>query len=447
MPHFIPDALLIRGSISISIVSKNIIIVGGGLAGLSAAVYLARAGRTVTIFERRRYLGGRAVTHLRHGYRFNLGPHAFYRNGLGWNVLRELGIPVRGGMPKGRGIAMLGDERFKFPGTAWSLFTTTLFGLKAKAEAALLLLRIRRIDPKPYAAMTVREWIDANVSNERLRQLLEASFRLATYSGRADLQSASAALAQLRLALRGVVYVDEGWQKIVDSLHSAAVASGVNFVTSSRVVNVDHDGSAVRGVELGGLELDVRNDTMSLAMPDMSDPDKGTRIPAATVLLAVDPVTARELVPDLDWPATTAVTASCLDIALSRLPESRNTFALGIDKPLYYSVHSKWAQLTPKGGALLHVARYGEGTEEELERLVDEMQPGWRDLIVHRRFLPAMTVSNTLVEPEGKSLRMRATTPVKGLYVAGDWVDEGGILSDAAFSSARAAAKAILAEG
>ena len=52
-----------------------------------------------------------------------------------------------------------------------------------------------------------------------------------------------------------------------------------------------------------------------------------------------------------------------------------------------------------------------------------------------------------LVEPEGKSLRMRATTPVKGLYVAGDWIDEGGILSDAAFSSARAAAKAILAEG
>lgn len=427
--------------------SKNVIIVGGGLAGLSAAVYLARAGRTVTIFERRRYLGGRAVTHLRHGYRFNLGPHAFYRNGLGWNVLRELGIPVRGGIPKPRGVAMLGEERYKLPSNPWSLLTTSIFGLKAKAKAAMLMLRIRRIDPKPYSSMTVREWIDANASDERLRQVLEAMFRLATYSDRADLQSAGAALAQLRLAIRGVVYVDEGWQKIVDSLHSAAVASGVNFVTSSRVVNVHHDGGAVSGVELGGLEVDVRNDTMSLAMPDMTDPDKGTRIPAETVLLAVDPSTARELAPDLDWPTSSAVTAACLDVALSKLPEPRNTFAIGIDKPLYYSVHSKWAQLTPKGGALLHAMRYGEGTEGELETLVDEMQPGWRDLIVHRRFLPAMTVSNALVEPEGRSSRMRAVTPVRGLYVAGDWVNEGGILSDAAFASARAAAKAILTAG
>jgi phytoene dehydrogenase-like protein len=427
-------------------VSKNVIVVGGGLAGLAAAVYLARAGRTVTIFERRRYLGGRAVTHLRHGYRFNLGPHAFYRGGHGWNVLRELGIPVRGGIPKGRGVAMLGNERYRWPGNVWSFLTTQFLGAGAKAKMAMLLLRIWRIDPKPYASMTVREWIDANASDTRMRQLLEALFRLATYSDRPDLQSASAALAHVRLALRGVVYIDEGWQKIVDSLHSAAVASGVNFVTSSRVVSVDHEDGAVRGVELGGLEIEDNKDTISIVMPDMSDPDKGTRIPASTVLLAVDPSTARELVPGIDWPRSSAVMMSSLDVALSRLPEPRNTFAMGIDKPFYFSVHSAWAQLTPKGGALLHAARYGEGgKEDELEAIVDEMQPGWRDLVVHRRFLPSMTVSNALAQPEGKAPRVGAVTPIKGLYVAGDWVDEGGILSDAAFASARVAAKAIIA--
>ena len=74
--------------------AKNVVIVGGGIAGLAASIYLARGGRTVTLFEKRRYLGGRAVTHLRHGYRFNLGPHAFYRGGEGSKVLGELGIPA-----------------------------------------------------------------------------------------------------------------------------------------------------------------------------------------------------------------------------------------------------------------------------------------------------------------------------------------------------------------
>jgi hypothetical protein len=34
---------------------------------------------------------------------------------------------------------------------------------------------------------------------------------------------------------------------------------------------------------------------------------------------------------------------------------------------------------------------------------------------------------------------------VQGLYIAGDWVGDEGVLSDAALASSRAAAKAILA--
>ena len=55
----------------------------------------------------------------------------------------------------------------------------------------------------------------------------------------------------------------------------------------------------------------------------------------------------------------------------------------------------------------------------------------------------AMTVSNALVRPN--TPRPPAVTKVKGLYLAGDWVGEEGILADAALGSARTAAKAILA--
>ena len=428
---------------------KNVIIVGGGVAGLAASIYLAKAGKTVTIFEKKRQLGGRAITHLRHGYRFNLGPHAVYRRGASATVYRDLGIALRGGTPKARGLALYGGERYRLPAGPFSLFFSGLLGMKAKFEAARVLFRLGRIDAKPYAGMTAREWLMSYIRDERLRELLEAYIRLATYTNAPGELSAEAALTQLRLVLGGVMYVDEGWQKIVDALHSHAVTAGVNFITSSRVVRVDHD-SRVRGIELGGLELEDRNDTMSVALPEIPPEGvQGTRLPADVVLLAVDPDTVEELVGDAMPSAASPVVAACLDVALSTLPVKETTFALGIDQPLYFSVHSAWAQLTPRGGALLHAMKYrGDGTapasEHELELLLDQLQPGWRDLVVHRRYLPAMVVSNALHKP--RTPRPTPETPIRGLYVAGDWVGEQGMLSDAALSSARAAAQAIIAE-
>lgn len=422
--------------------NRNVFIIGGGLSGLAASLYLARGGFAVTIFERRRFLGGRAITQLRQGYRFNLGPHAVFRGGAAMRVYHELGIPIRGGVVKGRGIALRGGERYRLPSGPFSMLATGLLTVRAKAEAAKLLVRIARLDPSRDHAMSVREWLDANVSDAVLRETMEALVRLATYSADTR-QSAAFALAQLKVARRRVLYVDEGWQKIVDALHSAAVAAGVNFVTSSRIVRVDHDGGAVRGIEMGELELEDHADTMSIAMPDMhAYGGEGARIPADHVILAVDPATVRSLA-GIEAGPFTPVNAACLDVALSRLPDPETTLAAGTDTPEYFAVHSRWAQLTPKGGALVHVARYGEGTEAELEALLDKLQPGWREVLVHRRYLPSMVVSNALVTPSMN--RPTAATGVRGLYVAGDWVGDQGLLSDAALWSARAAAKAILA--
>jgi phytoene dehydrogenase-like protein len=447
-------------------VSKNVIVVGGGIAGLTAAIYLARGGCRVTIFEKKPYLGGRAITHLRKGFRFNLGPHAVYRAGTAAQVYRELGVPIRGGSPKRRGTAIVDGERHKLPVSLLSLLTTGLLSGKAKMEAASLMFRLRRLDTKPFESITVREWLDTAVSNERLRQVMASLVRLATYSAD-ETQSAAAGLEQLKLIMRGgVIYVDEGWQKIVDGLHSHAVTSGVNFVTSSRVIGVEHDQS-VRAIVLGGLEVPRRNDTMSVALPDVTpEAVKGTRLPVEHVVLAVDPMTADELIGNgfsHAWRQLKPVTVDCLDVALSRLPDRKRTFAIGIDKPLYLSVHSAYAQLTPRGGALIHVAKYraapgptsgaddydvvrvteaSRADEQELELLLDEMQPGWRDVVVHRRFLPAMTVAHALRTPGTE--RPSPQTPVRGLYIAGDWVGSEGILSDAALASARAAARAIL---
>jgi phytoene dehydrogenase-like protein len=443
-------------------VAKNVIVVGGGLAGLAASIFLARGGCSVTLFEKRRLVGGRAITHLRHGYRFNIGGHAFYKHGVGASVCRDLGIPIRGGLVKAKGVALVNGDEPTLPTGIGSLLTTSLLTLRGKTQLGLALLRIRGKNGANVGDITVREWLDKTFDDARARNVMEALLRLATYSDHADEASAPLALAQMRAALRGTIYVDEGWQRIVDSMHSAAVSAGVHFVSSARVVGVVQDG-AVRAVELGGLEADADlHNTLSIALPD-ANPDEveGPLIPAENVVLAVDPLTAYQLAGNVGaaWPNASPVTAACLDVGLRSLPNPKRTFALGIDQPVYFSVHSQFAQLTPKGGALIHLARYRKetrATEQEidggatalnddermLEGLLDRLQPGWRDVLVHRRFLPSMRVSNAIATPHAP--RPPVTTPVKGLYVAGDWVGEEGLLSDASLASARAAAKAIL---
>src|SRR5262249_26346845 len=161
------------------------------------------------------------VTHIRHGYRFNLGPHAFYRGGEGSRVLAELGIPVRGGKPRTSGVALYGKERHRLPSGFFSLMATGLFGFKDKLEAAALLSRIKRMKKTAeFASMSTRQWLDTNISRPRVREAFEAFLRLATYCTEMQKMNAGAALAHLRLAMRGVIYIDEGWQKLVDALHS-----------------------------------------------------------------------------------------------------------------------------------------------------------------------------------------------------------------------------------
>jgi NADPH-dependent glutamate synthase beta subunit-like oxidoreductase len=53
-------------------------IIGAGISGLTAAILLARAGRTVTVFEQSSEVGGRARTTKIGDFYFNQGPHALY---------------------------------------------------------------------------------------------------------------------------------------------------------------------------------------------------------------------------------------------------------------------------------------------------------------------------------------------------------------------------------
>lgn len=416
---------------------SDTIIIGGGLAGLTAAAYLARAGKQVTVLEKAKGLGGRAQTQVRNGYQFNLGPHALYMGTGGTDVLAELEVAWSGGKATAAGNAVYKGNLYRLPVSPKSILQSKLLSAGEKIAFARLYTRMQQIDPATVAEVPVGTWINQQTDSPRLRHLLAAIVRISTYANAPEQLSMAVFLQQLQLGA-DVRYLDGGWQTLVTGLQETAVSHGADIRTGVRVTGVVETAEAV---------------TVHLA--------NGESLQTSSVILAVDPQTAGRLLPAnqalRQWAETTRpVRAAILDVALSRLPNPEGNFALGIDEPTYLSNHTRFAQLGPQGGHLLHVAKYLPLTETDpaqdeaaLTHLLDLCQPGWQEHTVERRFLPNMVVINRLATAEEGGLNGRPGYVLphsQRLYLAGDWVGPHGWLADAAFVSGKQAAELALAQ-
>ncbi len=418
--------------------TDNIIIVGGGLAGLTAAVMLARANRRVTLLEKAAHVGGRAMTSHEQGFAFNLGPHALYAEGAAARTFKALGIQYTAHRPQLGGYALVEGRRETFPSGALSLMTTGLFSTVEKFEAGQWLTKLGKLDVSNLQGVTLHDWLESNLRHLRVRQLIQALARLTTYAGDAQRQSAAAAIAQIQLGISsGVRYVDGGWQTLVDGLREAALAAGVTIETGQRAQSVMVEQGRVQGVALADESMRAAPAVIIAASPPEVISMTESFAPAAWSQQL------KELIP---------VKAACLDVALSRLPQPDARFGLGVDQPFYFSVHSATAQLAPANGALIHVAKYlmtdettsAKSLEAELEQVLDLMQPGWREVLVKRRFMPALTVNHALVTA-GTTGRPEVSVPsAAGLFITGDWVGAEGQLADVSVASAVSATQQVV---
>ena len=421
--------------------SVDTAIVGGGLAGLTAAVYLARAGRSgghpqsVALLEKARRPGGRAVTREQEQFHFNLGAHALYVEGEAYQIFKELDIPFSGHPPSlGVPRSVVGGEALSLPRL---LLTSRVLSAREKVNLMATFIRILRTSPAAVENVTVQSWLEQHTLSAAVRQNILALLRVASYTHAPTQLSAAVLMRQIQLTVRGnVLYLDGGWQTLVDGLQTAAEVGGARIISGARVKSVKQ--------ETQGSRIILEDDR---------------RLAAGSVILAVDPQEAARLLPGSEavqhWAETsTPVQVAALDVGLRRLPRPEVTFAQGIDQPLYYSVHSSAAELAPDGSALVHTLKYlapdgrdnPEADEAELEALLDLLQPGWRDEVAVRRFLPRMTVVQRMATA-GERLGGRPGPDVpgrEGVYVAGDWVGPDGWLADAAVASARSAARLVL---
>jgi phytoene dehydrogenase-like protein len=415
----------------------DVVVVGGGLAGLMAAARIARAGRSIELFEQAGRVGGRATTNDVKGVQFNMGPHALYAHGAACRLLREMQVPISGHFPSpGRPLVVLGKASYRLPASLGRLIVSRLLRPLEKVRLGRLFTTLSRIDTRQLDRTPLRAWIEQTAGSGPLALLLAALVRVSTYVDDADRLSTGVALDQLRLAIEGnVLYLDDGWQTIVDGLRRAATDHGA-------VLHAGHRAQSVATTERG---VSVRL-------------SGGETIAARAAILAVEPEEACRL---LDLPAEAPLTrwarrqlpvpAACLDVALDQLPRPRDRFALGLDAPIYFSVHSAAARLGPADAHVLHVMKYLRGDSQEppatvqgeLEAFLDHVQPGWRSHLVARRFLPRMTVSHALPLASEGGAEGRPAVQIgerRNVLLAGDWVGPAGMLADAAAASAAQAA-------
>jgi len=369
---------------------QEVTVVGGGIAGLVAAISIAEGGRAVTLHEARSHLGGRGET-TPGPHHANLGAHALYRHGGFEAWLRERDLFPEARSPRVYALRLMHCGR-----------------LRRIPLPLLPLLRLQRAEAP--VEIDFRSWARLKVGDEAAEAAIGFA-ALPTFHG--DPGTLSAAFVQERiqrsLMNNAVCYVVGGWQRLIDALASEAEAAGVRIQLRSQLKELPNGPTVV-----------------------------ATSLDRARSLLAD---------PTLTWPqARTAM----FDLAL-RKSRRDPTGVLDIDSRVYASVYSAVdPSLAPKGEALLQcVAGVCDGEDpaagqERIERVLDASYRGWRERITWKRqgFLNGGAGP---ADPPGTCWRDRpAIERGANRWLVGDSVAAPGILSEVSVESARLAAASLL---
>ncbi|MBT2755735.1 NAD(P)/FAD-dependent oxidoreductase [Mesobacillus foraminis] len=416
----------------------DIVIVGGGLAGYVAANFLTSTNLSILIVEKGKSVGGRARTNKIEQQCLNLGPHALYKKGKAWSILEELDVALNGKSPKLSGLLIENNIEYAAPFSPIDLFTTRFLNWKERMEWVVVLVKIMSADPEMLADQTFHQWAKDVTRSKKVESLLYTLGRLATYCHAPDMASAKVMVANLKNAMGGVQYLDGGWQMIIDQLHNKAISSGVQVQSRSLV-------KQIKPIEQNQFKLVLSSDEEILGK---------------YIICTAGPDELNEMLGEKHdhdrnsfFAQIKAVRGATLDVALTQLPCPNRLFAMGIPDPLYYSVHSNAATLSDDpNNAVLHVFKYHHPSDYidetrvkiELEQFLDQLQPGWRQYVITKRFIPNITVNQRLPQIGDEQQLTRSTTKIPGLYIAGDWASPDCILADGAASSGKQAAEEII---
>lgn len=362
-------------------------VVGGGLAGMVAAIECAEQGAEVLLHEARDSLGGRARS-TDGPFRANFGPHALYKGRQNWRWLVERDLLPPTAKPAARAV------RYRHEG------------------------RLRRIPPfaalRAFAKLRHEAPLDRNFHGWASEHCGEkAAAILCAWAGpfsfHHDPGSLSAAFVAERLrwiySPPSIRYVPGGWGEIVARLEGRARTLGVQIETGSRV----------------------------------------EELPAPPVIVATELSEARDLLGDQSLSGESG-NVLALDLGLA----SRRGDPLAILDLDEGMLAERFPGSAPHGQVLIQ-ACHGLSPNADpnealgrLETLLDSAFSGWREREVWRRRQHVVGRTGAVDLPGQNWEDRPAIDRGDGVYLVGDMVAAPGLLSEVSFTSAIEASRLAL---
>ncbi len=440
---------------------KRVVVVGGGLAGITAALDCADAGARVTLVEVRRRLGGAAYSFERDGLRMDNGQHVFLRCCTAYrDLLARLGstglvsiqprleIPV---LSPGRAPTVLRRNGLPAPlHLAGALARYPLLPARGRLAAARAALALGRLDPADPSLdrVTFGQWLADHGQGAQAREALWDLIALPTL----NVPAAEASLALAAFVFRTGLLSSPGagdigfhiatLQEIIgDPARAALERAGVDLRLGFRAERLEQSA--------GGYEVRGRG----------ADGPQGIAAEAAVVALPHD--RAGGLLEALlgERPGEGLESSPIVNLhVLYDRPVLDEHFAAGVRTPVQYLFDRSAAAGAPAGCQYLAVSLSGATREMEMsvqelrERFVPAIAallPRAREATVQRFQATREHAATFRAVPGAGALRPGARTRLDGLALAGAWTDTGwpATLEGAVISGRRAALVALGALG
>ncbi|MFF0455576.1 hydroxysqualene dehydroxylase HpnE [Nocardia africana] len=426
--------------------TARVAVVGGGLAGITAALRCADAGYAVRLYESRPWLGGLTHSFPRGDLWIDNGQHVFLRccdrylallDRLGMReavrLQPRLDIPVSGAGRVGR------LRRLPLPAPlhlSWALLRYPWLSPGARlrfVRAALALRAVDTADPRTDAT-SFGDWLRAHGQHRDSVESLWDLVGIATLNARADDVSLALAATVFQIGLlTDSGAADIGWSRIpLRQLHGEA---GQAALTATGVTVIHEKVTAIRRAEAG---WSVRTGASTYA--------------ADAVVSAVPPAAAQALLPAdaVELPANWAAALGSSPIVNIHVIYDRRV----MDEPLRAGVGTvvQWVfdrtdasglrtEASPRSAVALPAgAQYLAVSVSAADAFVDRPVAQLR-----REFLPALEQllpaartaqvvdffvtreRHATFRPAPGSARLRppAATALPGLALAGAWTDTG----------------------